>query len=885
MTNQRSKRLNWSAAYRLQLCPQFTLHDAKAVLPYLKQLGVSVVYLSPCLTATPGSEHGYDVCDPTTISPELGGPQAFSALSQAARQSGLALLLDIVPNHMTTHGANRFFEHVLCHGRLSQHAEKFDLYDFLSSGEPISIGNLGQPYGDVLNAREIAVKVHDGRFWIAYYEHLYPVRPATWAKILGITVGPICEICDKLMLLSELPRERLSKARPEYERLFAELSALVAQVLKSDFAKIERQLALVNDDPDRLDAVMQLQHFRLIWWKLEGEFVNYRRFFNIGSLVGVRMEDPDVFDWAHQEIKRLIDEGEVQGLRVDHPDGLHNPSDYFRNLRKLLPDGPIYVEKILDEEEMLPEYWPVDGTVGYDFMNRVNRLWMDETRAEALTSIYADFTGHPTNYLKLVREQKKFVLSRHFLGDLLRLTRLAAKVASSNYETRDLSVNDLERALVLCIVALPIYRTYLTAETHNEHQERVLSDALTLARSFAHPMMEPRARAFEFLERALLGDMREDINGELLARFQQLAPAVMAKGAEDTTFYRYDRLLSCNEVGSQPSALGISAEHFHQYISHLGRVWPDGLLTTSTHDTKRSEDVRARISLLSEMPERWNETVDAWADHNAPFWKGREPDRHAEYLLYQTLVGAHPLSPERAFAYIQKAVREAKIHTSWHEPKVDYEEKLKDFIEGILEDQWFQESLGEFCRPLIHPGRINSLAQTLIKITAPGVPDFYQGSELWDLSLVDPDNRRPVDFRHRQQLLEVAQGLDVEALAEHWDSGLVKLWTIQRALAARKAISELSDADYRPLIARGKNLRHVLAYSRGEELVVVVPRFITSIKGDFEDTQLELPPGRFVCAFSGESFEKTAEIAQVFASFPVALLVRAASHSQTLGAL
>lgn len=879
-TESLAKAYAWNAAYRLQLGPQFTLYDAKTVLPYLKQLGISVVYLSPCLTATPGSEHGYDVCDPTVVSAELGGREAFSELAQAARQYGLALLLDIVPNHMTTHGSNRFFEHVLCHGRLSHHVDKFDLYDFLNTGEPITIGNLGRPYGDALNAHEISVKLKDGRFWIAYFEHLYPVRPATWALVLGATTGPLAKSCDMMRQLADLPPEQLATARLEYEALLSDLNASLAWVLKDDAAAVEARLDALNDDPHALDELMRLQHFRLVWWKLEGELVNYRRFFNIGSLVGVRMEDPEVFEWAHQEIKRLIDEGQVQGLRVDHPDGLHHPVDYFRNLRKLLPNGPIYVEKILDEEETLPEDWPVDGTVGYDFMNRVNRLWMDETRADALTSIYADFTGHPTNYLKLVREQKEFVLSRHFLGDLLRLTRLAAKVAASNYETRDLSLHDLERALVLCIVALPIYRTYLTADTRDPKQENILRDALTLARSFAHPMMESRVVAFDFLERALLGDMRSNVGGELLARFQQLAPAVMAKGAEDTTFYRYDRLLSCNEVGSQPSVLGISAEQFHQYLSHLGRAWPDGLLTSSTHDTKRSEDVRARISLISEMPERWNAMVDVWAEHNTRFWKGREPDRHAEYLLYQTLVGAHPLSPERAFAYIQKAVREAKIYTSWHEPKADYEEKLQDFIEGILADEWFQKSLDEFCSPLVHPGRINSLAQTLIKLTAPGIPDFYQGSELWDLSLVDPDNRRLVDFSLRQELLETARELSVHDLGQHWDSGLVKLWMIQRVLAVRNSLPDLNRSDYRPLIARGQKLRHVLSYARGEHLVVVVPRFITTIQSDFGDTQLELPEGRFVCAFSGKTYEKSAQVAHLFEDFPVALLVRSSSQPQ-----
>ena len=876
MRTSKANSTPWHATYRLQLTPRFTLDRALEVLPYIKELGASVAYLSPCMTSTPGSEHGYDVADPTSLSAELGGEEAFARLAHKANELGLSLLLDIVPNHMTNHGSNRYFQDVLAHGRMSSHLEKFDLYGASKTGEPLNIGTLGKPYGQALEDGELRVIIAGDTFRVAYFEHSFPVCPDSWEFLVDAQAEgtPLAKLCQRLRDLADSPEHNLEESRLQYKSICDALYQLVSQKLKSDRTKVEREIEALNQDKNRLDQLLCKQHFRLLWWKLEGEFVNYRRFFNIGSLVGVRQEEPSVFEWSHGRVRQLIETGQIQGLRVDHPDGLHHPRAYFEQLRKLLPDGRIYVEKILEEEETLPADWPVDGTVGYDFMNRVNRLWMDESRAESLTSIYADFTGHPTNYLSLAREQKEFVLQRHFRADLTRLTDLAFVVAQERYETRDMSRLDLEQALVQTIVALPVYRTYLDDQSDDPEQRRILADALRLGRSLSQPLTESRAYVFDSLEKMLLGEKRTPGQEIVLSRFQQLAPAVMAKGAEDTTFYRFDRLVSCNEVGSQPSALGISAEHFHQYMSHLFSSWPRGMLTTSTHDTKRSEDVRARISLLSEIPDTWGEQVRTWAEQNAHAWKGRDRDSHAEYLLYQTLVGAHPLSRERAFAYLQKAVREAKIYSSWHEPDQLYEEKLQDFIFGILADDTFCRSLDAFCQPLVAPGRINSLSQTLIKLTAPGVPDFYQGTELWDLSLVDPDNRRPVDFQKRAEMLAQARDLSVFDLAEHWDSGLVKLWMIQRTLAVRRSLLDLQQADYRPLIARGEKLRHVLSYVRGHDLVVVVPRFLMSIQGDFGNTELELPEGDFECAFSGQRFGGVVLVSDLFDSFPVSLLIR-----------
>lgn len=866
---------HWRATYRLQLNPQFSLDDAAGIVPYLKTLGVSHLYLSPCLTATPGSEHGYDVADPTTISEQLGGRAAFSRLASSAREAGLGILLDIVPNHMTTHVSNRFFRDVLAHGRMSPHVSKLDFYDVVSRGEPVTIGTLGRPYGETLKKGEIQIAIEDHQLVVQYYEHVFPTNPASWTLILGEGVETLAsQWCKQLAALQDAPTAELHGAVQAYQETLSQLRPWLESRLEEKRAEVEARLKELNSDHEQLDGVLRRQNFRLMWWKLEGEFINYRRFFNIGSLIGVRMEDPEVFSWAHTRVADLVRAGEVQGLRVDHPDGLRDPKRYFDQLRELLPSGHVYVEKILDGDETLPPDWAIDGSVGYDFLSRVNCLWMDESREREMTSIYADFTGHPINYLRLVREQKREVLQKHFLGDLERLTALGAQVVAERYETRDVSYRDLQRAIAETIVALPVYRTYLNEQSKTAHDQELITSAVALARSLVRPETESLTLSFDLLERILLSSAATPARREFLARFQQLSPAVMAKGAEDTTFYRYDRLVSCNEVGAQPSAFGIAAEHFHQYMSHLHHSWPNNLLTTSTHDTKRSGDVRARISLLSEIPDKWHAQLLAWADQNAGAWMGRQPDRHVEYLLYQTLVGAHPLSPERAFAYIQKAVREAKLYTSWHEPNAIYEEKLREFIFAIGQDESFQKSLDAFCDPLWRPGRINALAQILIKLTAPGVPDFYQGTELWDLSLVDPDNRRPVDFEERARLLEQARNLSASELDEHWDSGLVKMWMIDRALSLRSRHPEALQADYRPLIARGKRLRHVLAYGRGADVVVVLPRFGMSIDEDFSDTELELPEGRFRCAFSEQSFEGLVSVEQLFSRFPVTLLVR-----------
>jgi (1->4)-alpha-D-glucan 1-alpha-D-glucosylmutase len=860
-------RGDWIATYRLQVNSEFDLDAAGEQLPYLAALGVSHVYLSPVLQAVPGSAHGYDVTNPTVVSADLGGEDAWAAFTAAARNAGLRVLLDVVPNHMAAAPTNYWWDDVLAHGPFSQYQRYFDLR--LEPAEPwrVHIASLGRPYGEALAAGELQLEIVEGLPRVVHHGSSWPLAPASWPALLG------AEAAEPLRGLALLrPGTALDESRVAAYRAAAHAAAsmLTERRRRGD---LDVAVHTVNASPQRLHELLSMQFYALHGWKLAGEVTNYRRFFDVGTLVGLRQEDPEVFANSHQRIAAMIEAGDLDGLRVDHPDGLRDPEAYLSKLRAMLPQGRIYVEKILENDERLQEDWPIDGTVGYDFLAKVNRLWMDDQRTDALTSVYADFTAHPVNISTLVREKKRAILESTFAVDLERLTSAAADLAAQHWQTVDTSRRQLREALARVTVALPVYRTYRSARPLHAEDKRVLGETLHAA-SMASPDLE--AGVFEFLRELLTNDTLSVGAAAFVESWQQLSPAVMAKGVEDTIFYSYDRLVSCNEVGGQASLLGIPADKFHEFCHSLGDRWPGNLLATSTHDNKRSEDVRTRISVLSEIPDRWGEALHHWAQQNAHAWQHRTPDRHAEYLLYQTLVGAWPIDRARCWQYMQKACREAKIITSWHEPNAAYEATISDFIDGIYESAEFIASLERFIAPLILPGRINSLAQTLIKMTAPGVPDFYQGTELWDLSLVDPDNRRPVDFKLRAALVERARGLPAAAVAEDWDCGLPKLWMIARVLELRRRRPrDFSPAGrYQPLSAQGTHLGKLLAYQRGSGLIVVVPRFTLTRGADWADTRLALPEGSWRNELGDATLRGEVPAASLFATFPVALLVR-----------
>jgi (1->4)-alpha-D-glucan 1-alpha-D-glucosylmutase len=861
----------WIATYRLQLHAGFTLQAAQGTLAYLAELGVSHVYLSPCLQAVPGSRHGYDVTDPTRISDDLGGEAAWARFVESAQSHGLRVLLDIVPNHMSASEHNPWWDNVLAHGAFSDFAEFFDIRRQAHEPFRVHICTLAHAYEESLAKGELVLEIKNGRPRVTHHENSWPLSPSSWGVLLDPCADPAC-FAELYRLQSESSDRASAPEREQYWREVARAEEILADSHRA--GRLQSAVDRVHGDSELMDAVLRRQSYMLHGWKLAGELTNYRRFFDVSGLVGLRAELPEVFSATHARIEQMIAQGQIDGLRVDHPDGLRDPLAYFDRLRRLLPNGRVYVEKILENDERLEADWPIDGTVGYEFLAKVNRLWMDDQRTDSLTATYSDFTGHPVNFAALVREKKREIVESTFPAERDRLSGAILDIARSHWQTRDLSPRHLREALARVTVALAVYRTYRTADALHEDDKRVITESVQSAR-IGSPEID--AAAFDFLAELFTKPHLDEKEENLVAQWQQWAPAVMAKGVEDTTFYCYDRLVSCNEVGAQASLVGISADKFHEFCHYLSDRWPNNMLATSTHDNKRSEDVRTRISVLSEVPDRWSEALHQWSQLNAPAWKNRTPDRHAEYLLYQTLIGAWPITRERCWQYMLKACREAKIRTSWHEPNVGYEENIRGFVEGVFETPEFISSLETFIEPLILPGRINSLGQTLIKMIAPGVPDFYQGTELWDLSLVDPDNRRPVDFELRSAMIRRCRSLSASDVVGDWESGLPKLWMTARVLALRRARESdfSSESKYQPLVAQGAHLGNLLAFRRGENLIAAVPRFSMTVSGDWGDTRLPLPRGIWRNYFTDALLQGGGTAAgELFAEFPVALLIR-----------
>jgi (1->4)-alpha-D-glucan 1-alpha-D-glucosylmutase len=858
----------WTATYRLQLHAEFPLDAAARILPYLAELGISHAYLSPCLQATPGSQHGYDVTDPSRISDDLGGEPAWERFVSGARSQGLKILLDIVPNHMAASHFNPWWDDVLAHGPFSRFASFFDIRIPEHQAFRVHLCTLARAYGEALEKGELKIEIHDGRPRLTHFDNSWPLGPCSWGALLA-DVGDIACLAELAPLAAR--HEAGAAECADYRRHAANAAEALAQAHRR--GQLEAAVARGNRDFDRMDAILQRQFYVLHGWKLAGELTNYRRFFDVASLIGIRTELSEVVAAAHARVQTMISRNEIDGLRIDHPDGLRDPLTYFQRLREFLPEGRVYVEKILDNDERLMNDWPIDGTVGYDFLAKVNRLWMDDQRVDALTATYSDFTGHSVNFAALVRQKKREIIDSTFSANLELLADAAIRSARAGWHTRDISPHHLREALVRLTVAMPVYRTYRTAGVLHDEDRKIVSEAVQSARIGS---TDVEATAFDFLLTLFTKPQLNEAEADFVAQWQQLAPAVMAKGVEDTTFYCFDRLVSCNEVGAQASLIGISADKFHEFCHALSDRWPNNMLATSTHDNKRAEDVRTRISLLSEIPDRWSEALHVWSQHNAPAWKNRTPDRHAEYLLYQTLIGAWPIDQERCWQYMLKACREAKIRTSWHEPNTGYEENIRGFIDGVFHTPEFIASLTAFIEPLILPGRINSLAQSLIKMVVPGVPDFYQGTELWDLSLVDPDNRRPVDYEKRSELVRRCRSASAADVLGEWDSGLPKLWMTSRLLALRRQRPEhfSEQSKYQPLVAQGAHLGNLLAFRRGENLLAVVPRFTMSVQGNWGDTCLPLPRGVWRNYFTGQSHDGPVGPEALFNSFPVALLIR-----------
>ncbi|MEW6124565.1 MAG: malto-oligosyltrehalose synthase [Pseudomonadota bacterium] len=869
------------ATARLQFHEGFTLDDAVPLLDYLGALGISHVYASPLLTSRAGSRHGYDTVDTGTLDPEVGGEAALRRLVSALRARDMGLILDIVPNHMGVGGAdNRVWLDVLEWGRESAHADVFDIN--WTAGDPALAGKvlapfLGTPYGEALRegTLTLAYDAARGAFEARHYEHAFPICPRHYGDILAAADTP--ELAEQARAFADIAPGPEGKAQAVAlkERLAMAVATQGADLLAHALAAFD---ATRPDGCRRLHGLLERQNFRLAWWRTANDDLNWRRFFDITGLAGVQVERQDVFEEAHALLFRLYGEGLVDGFRVDHVDGLADPAGYCRRLRRRMeqldarrpaeapPGGYLVVEKILHPGERLPESWPVDGTTGYDFMDEVSALLHDGGAADALEHVWSRAAGDGTAYAAHREAARRQVLREGFGAEMQAATRALHRVARTDLDTRDITFAAIRRALNELVVAFPVYRTYADASGRSDQDWAFMSEALERARAHLAPIDHP---VLDLLDGWLggeaaagLGDILEaGTRAYAIARFQQLTSPIAAKSMEDTLFYRYGRLLSRNEVGSDPDVLALSPAAFHAAATARRSRLPRAMLATATHDHKRGEDARMRLAVLSEIPREWSLELEALMAGAAPLRTelpdGPAPAPPDEVMLYQTLIGHWPndLAPddaagvaayfERVAGWQEKALREAKRHTNWVFPNGAYETACRAFLDGIAnrpEGAEVRARLAAFARRLAPPGAMNSLAQTVLKLTVPGVPDLYQGTDFWDFSLVDPDNRRPVDFPARMRAL--AEGADPAVLLADWRDGRVKQAIIARILAARATDPDLfAQGSYEPLEAEGPAAERVVAFLRragGAVLLVVAARLCARALGP--EAAMPLPP-------------------------------------------
>jgi len=886
-----------TSTYRLQLHREFTFDDAAAIADYLRELGISHVYSSPYLQAAPGSVHGYDVVDHTRVNEELGGTEGHERFCKRLGEAGLGQVLDIVPNHMSLGRENRFWWDVLENGASSRYASYFDI-DWQPYEErlrnKVLVPVLADQYGRVLEAGGIKVVRHGNSFQVQCSEQKLPVAPQSLSTIL-MKAAEYAK-SDTLSFLAasfgRLPAPEYVDRRTilERHRDKAVLKGLLARLCLEEPAigeALDQVVAELNENIDALDDFLNQQNYRLAYWKTADQQLGYRRFFDVNTLIGLRVEREHVFEETHALVLDWLRRGVLDGVRVDHPDGLRDPVEYFRRLREHAPDAWIVGEKILEPGEFLRESWPIEGTSGYDFLNVVLGVLVSPEGMQELGDIYEEFTAEPVDF-RAIAHDKKIAVTQEALGsDVNRLTTLLVDICEANRDQRDYTRAEMRRALREVAACFAIYRTYVQpvrqeiADEDRSYIERAIECAKQKRQDIS-------AGLFDFLGDLLTMRVKGRQETEFVMRFQQFTPPVMAKGVEDTAFYCFNRLVAMNEVGGDPGSNGLSVAKFHAYNKKMQATHPHTMVTLSTHDTKRSDDVRSRLAVLSEMPADFGSALNRWSRMNNDLraelfggGHGEMPDRNTEYMLYQTLIGAWPIAVERVQDYMLKATREAKQKTSWTTNNAEFEDALHKFIEAAMQHAPFVTDLEQFVGQVIDTGRINSLAQTLMKHTAPGVPDLYQGSELWDLSLVDPDNRRPVDYRLRAKLLHEIKRLPrdkgaAEALRRA-DEGLPKLWTVHQALCLRRERPESfgAEASYKPLKVDGVKARHAIAYLRGEGVVTIVPRLLVELGRDWGQTAVELPGGDWMNRLTGAAVVggKVA-IKEALRDFPVALLVR-----------
>jgi (1->4)-alpha-D-glucan 1-alpha-D-glucosylmutase len=874
-----------AATYRIQLHSGFTFDAAAGIAAYLSELGITHVYCSPCLQAEAGTTHGYDVVDHGRLDADLGGADGFQRLVRRLAEARIGILLDIVPNHVAVDGrANVWWWDVLENGPSSRYASYFDIDWDPPERKLIAtvlMPVLGDHYGRVLETGEVRLQYRDGAFLVKYYEHEAPLSPRSLDDLVGRAAKRAGS--DELAALAEglgrLPHALLTEPdaveqrHRDKETLLARLADL-SQARPEVSAALAAEIDTVNNDPDALDSLLQRQNYRLAYWRTAAEELSYRRFFNIETLVGLRMEDDRVFRDTHGLVLALVAEGSIDGLRVDHIDGLADPERYLERLRESGGEVYLVVEKILAAGEELPPSWPVAGTTGYDFLNATTRLFVDLDGERALRQAYTRFTWEENDYPDVVWAAKHQIMSDELAAELERLTGVLADVCEDHRRYRDFTRRELREALAEMITGFPVYRTYTYPGRPVTASDRRYVAAAVAAATSRRPDLD--SELLGFIGDLILLEHAGEREEAFAVRFAQLSAPVIAKGVEDTAFYRYYPLSSLNEVGGDPAHIGDPVVDFHHRI---GGGRPGTMLTLSTHDTKRSGDVRARISVLSELPEAWEDALIRWAQANDRYKRDGWPDRNAEYLLYQTLVGAWPIDSDRAASYMEKAAREAKVHTSWVDPDRSYEAALRQFVQSVLDYDQFVSDLTAFIdkHALVDRGRTNSLAQTTLLLTCPGVADLYQGSEVWDLSLVDPDNRRPVDYQARRRLLKLLAGVDADTALEYADQGGPKLWLIHRLLSHRRQSPACYDArsGYQPLAVVGSEADHVVAFTRSGGLAVVVPRLLGGVTADWNGTAVILPDGSWADVLSDDMTRGgEAAVGDLLRRFPVGVLSR-----------
>ena len=917
-----------SATARLQFHRGFTLDDAVALVPYYSKLGISHLYASPLLTARAGSTHGYDIVDHNRINPELGGEEALHRLVDALRQHAMGLVLDIVPNHMGVGGNdNAWWLDVLEWGRASPYAEYFDIDwdppDATLRGRLLA-PFLGTSYGECLEAGDLVLRFDesDGRLFVGYHDHRFPINPRDYASILLTTGGPLETPARAFAELGGGGRDAI---RQEAEAARQELlqptyRAAIQECLRAYSAK-------APEGRERLHRLLDRQNYRLAWWRAATDEINWRRFFDVNGLAGVRVEVPEVFEATHRTVFRLYTEGLIDGVRIDHVDGLANPRDYCRKLRRRLeaaaqhrPEGlrdvppVIWIEKILAPHERLASDWLTDGTTGYDFMNDVSAVLHDPAGEAPLTALWTALTSRAASFDDEAKPARRQILSESLSSELFATATALHRIARRTLATRDYTLSAIRATLTELLVHFHAYRIYAGPAGISAVDQRIMDWAMAGARRTVRPADRP---LLELVNGWLSGTQLREVPagtrrqewGRAMVRFQQLSAPTAAKSVEDTTFYRYGRLLSRNEVGSEPSQWAMTPAAFHAANKERQKRFPLALLATATHDHKRGEDARARLAVLSEVPAEWEAALARWMRLNAPLRRdldGPAPDAADEVMLYQTLVAAWPLGllpedrpgvkalEERAAAWLEKALREAKRHSSWAAPGADYEAACRAFLAGLLDPERSANMAGElaaFAMRVAPAGAVNGLAQTLLRMTCPGIPDLYQGTEYWDFSLVDPDNRRPVDFAARAASLDA--GSDPAALMSTWRDGTVKQAVIARTLALRaRCPGLLTEGAYIPLRTEGPGADQVLAFARvheGRAAVVAVTRLSSSLDRDMTapcvaverwgGTSVLLPRSladrTLVSALTGQEDMMglgRLPLSRIFAGLPVALL-------------